>query len=398
MAHLPRHSPNYVASVCELASYLYSRYERDGQLSDLNEAVRACERGAEVAARGSAMGLRSQAYLARALTLRYGETGSEADLARALEILAGLDHEGAVQGAGMVSAMLRDTFARALQFRFERWGREEDLARAVALYESVREAGPRSAPELAAMLESESHVLLAEFERTGRRDALDRAITAQEKALAALPADAPNRPRLSGNLSVCLRGHYVWTKEPRDLQRAVEAGRQALPAGSMSDDGAAYDQLGSCLAYRYLDPRARHAGDLDEAINLFIHQGWQRGEQVADRGVRRRPPPRRWTERPRAQRRRQDRCRPGCDRSAGDHRRMGKDDLASAGNRPIPARRDRRRDRRAACRARDRRQAGRRGAARRGATRSRPAGIHQPRTVRLGPRGRCDHRRRRRPG
>jgi CHAT domain-containing protein len=268
-AHLPPHSPNYVASVCELASYLYSRYERDGQLSDLNEAVRACERGAEVAARGSAMGLRSQSYLARALTLRHAETGSEADLARALEILAGLDHEGAVRGAGLMSAMLRDTLARALQFRYELRGREEDLARALALRESVREEGPRSAPELAAMLEYESNVLLAEYERTGRRDALDQAITAQEKALAALPAGAPNRSRLSGNLSVCLRGLYVWTKDPRDLQRAVEAGRQALPTGSVSDDGVAYDQLGSSLAYRYLDPRTRHVGDLDEAINLF---------------------------------------------------------------------------------------------------------------------------------
>lgn len=269
VAHLPPNSPNYVISVSELGQYMYSRYERDGQLNDLNEAVRACERGAQVASRGSALALRSRAYLARALTLRHAETGSAADLARALEILAALDREGAVQGADMVSAMLRDTFARALQFRYDRGGRQEDLARAVALRESVREAGPRSAPELAAILEGESNVLLAEYDRAGRRDDLDRAITTQEKALAALPVGAPNRPRLNGNLSVCLRGLYRWTQDPRDLQRAVEAGSQALPTGSMSDDGVAYDQLGSCLAYRYQDPRARHAGDLDEAINLF---------------------------------------------------------------------------------------------------------------------------------
>ena len=269
VAHLPPHSPNYVASVCELGSYMYSRYERDGQLSDLNEAVRVCERGAAVASGGSPLALRSQAFLARALTLRHGETGSEADLARALEILAGLDHEGAVQGTGMTSAMLRDTFARALQFRYDREGRQEDRARAVAFSESVREAGPRSAPELASMLEHEANVLLAEYDRGGRRDDLDRAITAQEKALAVLPVGAPNRPRLSGNLSVCLRGLYVWTKDPRDLERAIEAGRRALPPGSMSDDGVAYDQLGSCLAFRYRDPRASHAGDLDEAIDLF---------------------------------------------------------------------------------------------------------------------------------
>jgi CHAT domain-containing protein len=269
VAHLPPRSPNYVVSVCELGTYMYSRYERDGQLSDLNQAVRACQRGAEVASGGSPLALRSRAYLARALTLRHAETGSVADLARALEILADLDHEGAVQGTGMMNAMLRDTFARALQFRYDREGRQEDLARAVALHESVREAGPRSAPELASMLDYEAHVLMTEYERGGRRDDLDRAITAQEKALAALPVGAPNRPWLNGNLSVCLRGLYAWTRDPRDLERAVEAGRRAFAPGSMSDDGVAYDQLGSCLAYRYLDPRARHAGDLDEAISLF---------------------------------------------------------------------------------------------------------------------------------
>ena len=269
VAHLPLHSPNYVAAVCELGCYMYSRYERDGRLSDLNEAVRSCERGAEVASRGSYLALRSRAYVARALTLRYGETGAEADLARALEILDDLDREGAIQSMGMESTMVRDTLARALHFRYDRTGRQDDLARAVALYGSVRDGGPRSASELAVILEYEAHMLLAEYERTGRRDDLDRAIAAQEKALAVLPADAPNRPRLNGNLSVCLRGLYDWTRDPLHLQRAVEAGRRALVPGSMSDDGVAYDQLGSCLAYKFRNIGGRHAGHLDEAINLF---------------------------------------------------------------------------------------------------------------------------------
>ena len=49
MARLPPNSPNYAISMCELGQYMYSRYERDGQLNDLNEAVRACERGARSA-------------------------------------------------------------------------------------------------------------------------------------------------------------------------------------------------------------------------------------------------------------------------------------------------------------------------------------------------------------
>ena len=99
----------------------------------------------------------------------------------------------------MVSAMLRDTFAFALQFRYDRGGRR-GIWRARGPARERTGGGPRSAPELAAILERESNVLLAEYDRAGRRDDLDRAITAQENALAALPAGAPNRPRLNGNL------------------------------------------------------------------------------------------------------------------------------------------------------------------------------------------------------
>jgi tetratricopeptide (TPR) repeat protein len=268
LASLPPRSPNYLVAVCELGSYLYSRYERDHRLHDLNDAVRACERGAEMAPHRSRLALRSRVYMARALTLRHGETGSQADLARGLEILAELECEGAVEGKSMESAMLRDTFARALYFRYDREGREADLARAAAL-ESVPGARPGSAPEMAAILEHEANVLMAEYQRSGQRDDLDRAMAAQEKALAVLPVGALAQLQLNGNLSVCLRGLYHWTRDPRHLQRAVEAGRRALAPGSMSYDGVAYDQLGSCLAYRSREPRARQVGDLEEAISLF---------------------------------------------------------------------------------------------------------------------------------
>lgn len=261
---LPAGHPHRGAVLSNLGGSLLAKSERTGAMPELDAAIRVAREAVEVSApddpgRGGRL-----SNLGNALRARFDRTGAASDLDEAIqrgrEAVAATP-EGQPQQAGFLSNL-----GTALSARFELTGTSSDLDEAIAATRAAVAASPAGHADEPTLLSSLAHVLHSRFTLTGAQADLDAAIGAQRRATGAVPAGHPDRAAHLSNLGELLGLRYDRGGADADLDAAIGALREALATapGDDPDRGGYLINLGSWLLERY--ERTGAPADLDEAV------------------------------------------------------------------------------------------------------------------------------------
>ncbi|MBV7699551.1 CHAT domain-containing protein [Streptomyces sp. TRM70350] len=253
-----------------LGRTLQAVYQRNDDLSALDEAVRRLEDALRARHRGPADRAKCLSNLGAALRVRAERLGGRADLDRAVDLSR--QAVAALPADHPDRAIYLSNLATTLQARYGSYGAQQDLADAVrAGRESVEATAPSDTTVLVVHLTNLGIALRRRYEWSGALDDLDESIEVCRAAVRALPPGHVDESLHRSNLAVALISRYGRTGVPADGDEAVEAARAA--ADSVPDD---HPQRATHLSNLALALRARSDGrnrpaDADEAIDHIRH-------------------------------------------------------------------------------------------------------------------------------
>ncbi|MEU8080743.1 CHAT domain-containing protein [Catellatospora citrea] len=294
---------NRAAYLSNLANALAARYQRDDNVADLNEGVKAAEQ-AVATSKGAVQQALHQSNLGHFRLLRYARTGNSEDIVAVIR-----DGERFLETAvGVTRSYVLTTHCAALQARYRSHGDPEDLHRAVELAREAVELIPAGAHHAAVALVNLTGALLARHEALGMADDISealavsleatsaartqyqrfiafthtgwaltrrgsgediaRAVEQDTLALAATVPGSPDRVMALGNLCLAYSLQYGSTDDLADLDRAIEAGEEAI-AIDPSPAVVRGTVLGSLvLAYYARWTATGSRSDLDRAVQV----------------------------------------------------------------------------------------------------------------------------------
>ena len=213
--------PNRVIVMSNLGSALRVRFERVGQLSDLDTAIAAGRWVVGVTPDGHPQRVTRLANLSRALRHRFESTGALSDLDATIEVDRALTQatpEGTAERAVHLAAL-----GTGLALRYERTGTPADGDAAIETIRSALRLTPGDHPDRAGRLAKLGNVLRARFERTKVAADLDSAIECLDAAAHVGPADEPYRAEYSYHLGRALHDRFLRAERLADLDAAVDA-------------------------------------------------------------------------------------------------------------------------------------------------------------------------------
>ena len=266
VAATPDNSPRRAGRLSNLGIALRARFERTAQMKDLDEAVRVGTAALAATSGNRAQRAKVLSNLGLALQARFDRTGQMKDLDEAVQV-----------GTAAVAATPEDDPDRAgrlsnvgagLLVRFRRTGCVPDLDEAIRACAAAVAASPDSSPHRAGRLSNLGIVLRARFERTGQIADLDEAIRVGADAVEMTPDQSPHRAGRLSNLGVALQARFERTGQTTDLDEAIRVGADAVEATANDslERAGRLSSLGLALLARY--DRARQLADLDEAVDL----------------------------------------------------------------------------------------------------------------------------------
>jgi len=236
------------------------RHVHSGRQEDLDLAIGVLAEAYELAEDDSPILPRCLNLLGGALSLRYERTGDLADLEQSI----------AAQRAGVQRALPQDrplllgSLGAELRRRYQHSQDENDLNEALAAFEEAVRLAPPDSPELAYHLGNLGASYAERFYQAADPGDLDRAVEQMRAAVAATQPGSGARAYALNNLGTALGTRYSASKEPKDLEDAVEAWSQAcrLAPRDSTQLPAYLNNLGYGLALRYdlsRDAQARRA-------------------------------------------------------------------------------------------------------------------------------------------
>ena len=285
LERVPRDDPGRPPLLNNLAVRLRARFGLTGDESDLERAVQACQ---EASASMDPACPQAPVYLnslGNCLADRFARYGSASDLDAAITA-----YQNAVGRSAQCSPDLpafEANLASALVDRYRRDGAVRDLDHAITIVEHIWDCGTGDPAELAGLAANYSSMLQDRYAATGSLEDLERAIEVARTALASCPADASTHTVLLTNLGGALQSRYERMNHREDLDAAVEALRAGLAETAERSPSRALllNNLGVTLAARArIDGGASGVRDLTEAI--AAHRSAVRATPGTDRAQR----------------------------------------------------------------------------------------------------------------
>lgn len=265
----PVADPRRAGRVSNLGVALKWRYEfGGGELADLQESI-ACQReAAELTAQKDPERSKFATNLANTLLMRFGHTAAAPDLDESIGWF-----EAALAATPVTHPRLarrRANLANALSSRYDLLGARTDLDAAVSLLQQAVAATAPNDPALAADLSNLGNAFLSDYERTGSYASLDTAVLHLEGSIARTARNDPQLPHRLSNLASALSARGSLTSSLADFDAAISATDRAL--GSLTDDQPAFARVffnfGSLLRSRF--SVSGDLIDLDAAIE-YMH-------------------------------------------------------------------------------------------------------------------------------
>jgi tetratricopeptide (TPR) repeat protein len=273
VAATPADHSDHAAYINNLSHRFSSRYDRTGNLDDLEAAISHAQDAVANTPADHHDRAGRLSNLSNRLSSRYDRTGNlddlEAAISHAQHAAANTppDHP---DRAGRLSNL-----SHRFSSRYDRTGNLDDVEAAISHAQDAVAATPVDHPDRAAYINNLSKHLSSRYDRTGNLDDLETAIGHAQDAVAAAPADHPDRAGRLNNLSNCLSSRYDRTGNLDDLEAAISHAQDAVAAtpADHPDQAGLLNNLSAFLSSRYdrtgnLDDLEAAIGHARDAVNL----------------------------------------------------------------------------------------------------------------------------------
>ncbi|MFC7341686.1 CHAT domain-containing protein [Saccharopolyspora griseoalba] len=245
-----------------LGSALLRRYRRAWSLDDLDEAVKHLSTGAGALADGEARRTALCRY-AEALRLRFQRNGDLTDLNTSINELIGV--LGVLESGNALLGLAISQLAETTAEHVDATGEPGQLRRVLRPISPAVRAMTADDPNRSAALAGYAALLRRQFLHGGESTALDTAITAGEAAVDGAPE--AERGRMTTALVTTLLRRFEHGEERGDLDRAADLAQEVAKHQGSPVQHIAWVQLGKCAAHRFAT--SGRTKDLDTAIELF---------------------------------------------------------------------------------------------------------------------------------
>ncbi|KAI9863865.1 MAG: hypothetical protein M1813_003517 [Trichoglossum hirsutum] len=261
----PEGHPDLATWLSNLGNMLERRFERTGRMEDLEEAVHKASQAVKATPKGHPDLASMLGNLSKKLGSRFEQTGSMEDLEEAIR-MAQQALKATPDGHPDLTAMMLSNLSNMLGSRFGQTGNMEDLEESIRKADQAVKATPDGHPHLAGMLNNLGLRLESRFEITGRIEDLEEAICKANRAVKATSKGHPDLAAMLVNLSKKLGSRFEQTGSMEDLEEAIHKAEQAVKATPKGHPGMAsmLHNLGIMLARRF--GRTGSMEDLEEAI------------------------------------------------------------------------------------------------------------------------------------
>ncbi|KAF8859203.1 hypothetical protein BDZ45DRAFT_650404 [Acephala macrosclerotiorum] len=221
----------------------------DGNLDDLEQAVRKAEESLELTPPSHSDRPATLDCLALALRLRYNAAQNLQDLQRAVVTMQ--NAERLIPENHPERPIILYHLSGALNQRYSVLRNGNDLEEALQKIERALDLTPSSDRRTPGLMDTLGVILLSKFEATGSHQYLERAIGKGEAALRATGPSDPTRPLLLDHLALAFQHEFNLAKNVEHINQSIAKSEEAVHAhrlmipGSLSQSLAKrYDRLG----------------------------------------------------------------------------------------------------------------------------------------------------------
>ncbi|KZP19143.1 hypothetical protein FIBSPDRAFT_828515 [Athelia psychrophila] len=268
----PPGHPSRSISLNNLANPLLTRFEQLGQMADLEQAIIYHRDALELCPPGHPHYSSSLNNLANSLWTCFKQLGEMADLEQAIIYQqAALELRPPKHPSRSISL---NNLANSLWTRFEQLGQMADLEQAIIYQRAALELCPPGHTAISerrtTIAQSPSIIsaikLCTRFQQSGQMADLEQAIIHQQDALELHPPGNPNRPTSLNNLAGSLSTRFEQLGQMADLEQAIIYQRDALelrPPGH-PNHSTSLNNLANSLLTRF--EQLGQMADLEQAI------------------------------------------------------------------------------------------------------------------------------------
>ncbi|KIM80499.1 hypothetical protein PILCRDRAFT_534642 [Piloderma croceum F 1598] len=252
------------ARLSDLGGSCWERFQRFGNLVDLEKAVAAHEEAVRLTPDGHAEKPVHLNNLGNCYVYRFKRFGDRADIEKAIAAhgqavhLTPDDHPS--------QPFCQGNLGSSFGSRFDRFGDPIDLEKSITAHEQVVHLVSNSDPQMPNCLSTLGSSLTCRFEHSGNIIDIDKAISAFKQAILLTPDGHAEMPIFLNNLGVAFIRRFPSSADLGDLDKAIAALERAdnqTPVGH-PDKPAAMANLGGCFMHRF--ERSGDLNDIDKAI------------------------------------------------------------------------------------------------------------------------------------
>ncbi|KAF8600149.1 hypothetical protein BDV93DRAFT_448075 [Ceratobasidium sp. AG-I] len=260
----PNGHPDMPKWLNDLGYELRTRFERLGNLVDIEESIEHQQRAVSLAAAGNSnmpLWLNNLGY---SLRKRFERLGNLSDIEQSIE-----HHQRAVSltpDGHLSRPIWLDTLSVSLLRRFERLGNLADIDEAIVHQRGILLLARGGHPNMPLWLNNLGYSLRKRFDRLGNLSDIEQSIEYHQRAVSIAPDGYLSMPTWLDNLSASLMGRFARLGNPVDLDDAIEHQQRAisLAPGGHPDISIWLNNLGHSLRKRF--ERLGDLADIDKAI------------------------------------------------------------------------------------------------------------------------------------
>ncbi|KAF7348828.1 hypothetical protein MVEN_01402800 [Mycena venus] len=252
-----------------LGQSIRARFERLGDLDDLNKSVSMSENAAHLTPDGHPAKPSMLNNLANSLLRRFERLGDLHDLNKSVlmgEKAVHLTPDNHPENRGMLNNL-----GHSLLTRFKRLGDLDDLNKSVSMSENAIHLTPDGHPEKPGKLNNLGNSLFTRFEHLGDLDDLKKSMSMREKAVCLTPDGHPDKATMLNNLGNSFRMRFEQLGDLNNLNKSVLMGEKAIhltPDGH-PDKPSWLKNLGHSHIMRF--KQLGDPGDLNKAVLVLEH-------------------------------------------------------------------------------------------------------------------------------
>ena len=249
----------------DLSVYLLRRFERFGDLADLQQAVSILRKLVRSTSPWDDRYCSVLGNLGAALYYRFEHLGDEADLNEGLSRLG--DASDITPDGHPHKPNNLNNLGNSFRARFERFGQLNDLEDAISRQREAVDLTPDGHPDKPSRLSNLGSSFLTRFERLGQLNDLEDGISRQREAVDLTPDGHSHKPSCLNNLGWSLLTRFERLGQLDDLEDAISRQREAA---DLIPDGHPHKPIclhNLCSSFRARFERLGQLNDLEDAIS-----------------------------------------------------------------------------------------------------------------------------------